>query len=74
MTGAVPILRRGQIKKTGMESKRGKKRSKDNKTEFAFYRYGAADLIGFSDRICVQQATPGFKIKSKQPSRETTYY
>jgi hypothetical protein len=74
VTEAVPILRRGQIKKTGKESKHGEKGSKDNETEFALYRYGAAYRIGLSDRICVQQTTPGFKIKGKHASGETTGY
>ena len=74
MTEAVPIRRRGRIKKTGKENKRGEKSSKNNQTEFALYRYGAAYLIGLPDRICVQQTTPGFKVKNKHPSGETTSY
>ena len=68
MTEEVPILWRGQTKKTGQEAEHGEKRGKDDETEFALYRYGAAYLIGLPDRICVQQTTPGFKIKSKHPS------
>lgn len=67
---AVPILRPGRIKKTEKEGKHGEKRSKDNETEFALYRYGAAYLTGLSDRICVWQATPGFKIRKKHPPGE----
>jgi hypothetical protein len=74
-TGAVPILPpRDRTKKTEKEGKQWEKRRKVNETKFDFYRYGVAHLTGLSDRVCAQQTTPVFKIKSKDPGAESTSY
>ena len=37
-------------------------RREDNETEFIFYRYGFAYLVGLPDTLCTRQAAPLFKI------------
>jgi hypothetical protein len=43
---------------------------KNNETETALYHYGFVYLACLSDRVCLRQTTPVFKIKRSVHSRE----